>query len=89
MIVMSKKEEKPLEIRKPFIIARGQSKNGDGIVDFCGNQLELGDIILNIVDNYSSTICTDQKLKEMFVEQICELFDIELSWIENEKELYN
>jgi hypothetical protein len=86
---MSKKEDKPLEIRKPFIIARGQSKNGDGIVDFCGSQLELGDIILNIVDNYSSTICTDQKLKEMFVEQICELFDIELSWIENEKELYN
>jgi len=84
-----KKKEPSIEIQKPFIIAKGQSKNGDGIVDFCGSQLELGDIILNIVDNYSSTICTDQKLKELFVTELCELFDIELSWYNNEKELYN
>jgi hypothetical protein len=84
-----KKKEQSIEIQKPFIIAKGQSKNGDGIVDFCGSQLELGDIILNIVDNYSSTICTDQKLKELFVTELCDIFDIELSWYNNEKELYN
>ena len=84
-----KKKEQSIEIQKPFIIAKGQSKNGDGIVDFCGSQLELGDIILNIVGNYSSTICTDQKLKELFVTELCDIFDIELSWYNNEKELYN
>jgi len=86
---MKKKIEQNVEIKKPFIIARGQSKNGDGLIEFNGSQLELGDIILNIVTNYYEVICTDQKLKELFITEVCDVFDIELSWANNEKELYN
>lgn len=83
---MTKQKEKVLP---PFIKAKGSVDGQSGSVDIAGSQHELGNIILQVVDWYYQNKREDDMMLEEFIEDIMKIFDIEISWNEHKKSLFN
>jgi len=66
------------ETKIAFIEAKGETKHKPCELTFAGETLELGEVVLNVVNAYYNEVCRDGDLKELFLKELLDIVEVDI-----------